>query len=127
MDWGKTRPYALLTLAVIAAVTMFPSIGGGGSGGSPPLTVDRAGYDVTDCGTFPSGSTGSPSRVLALRAVGCGRALAIARAYDHTGKRLGDWRCARDAGERGFSCGSGRHRGDLRNAPHALLVKPTAK
>ena len=127
MQWAKFRPYALIVLVVIAAATMFPSLGGGGSDGPRPVSAQRAGYVSVNCGTLPSPST-STSSVIALRAVSCGRALAVARAYDRDGKLLGDWRCARDPGgaPSAFSCGSGPHRGDLRNAPHALLVKPTS-
>ena len=124
MQRAEIRRYALIGVVALTAASMLPSIGGG-SDGPRPLTAERARYESTDCGTFPSTSTYGTARVIALRGVGCGRALAVARAFDHDGKLLGHWRCAlsHGSGTDLFSCGRGGHRGNLRKWPHALLAK----
>jgi hypothetical protein len=124
MQRAKIRPYALVGLAALAAASMFPSFGGG-SGSPRPVSTERARYESTDCGTYPSDSIYPTARVSAIRGVGCGRALDIAKAYDHDGKVLGGWSCAlsHGGGPDLFSCGKGGKRGSLRKWPHALLAQ----
>jgi hypothetical protein len=125
MQRAEIRRYALVGLVALAAASMFPSLGGGGSSSPRRVSAQRTGYESTDCGTFDSSSTYTTARVIALRGVGCGRALDVARAYDRDGKLLGHWRCglAHGGGIVLFSCGKGGHRGNLRKWPHALLAK----
>ena len=124
MQWATIRRYALVGLAAMAAASMFPS---GGGGTDPPREVGtkRARYESTDCGTLASTSVYPTARVTALRGVGCGRALDVAKSYDHDGKLLGHWRCAlsHGGGPELFSCGKGGKQGNLRRWPHALLAK----
>jgi hypothetical protein len=124
MQRAKIRRYALVGLVALAAASMFPSFGGGPR--SPrEVSAERARYESTDCGTFASSSTYPTARVIALGGVGCGRALDVAKAYDHDRKVLGHWRCAPShaGGPDLFSCGKGGKRGGLRRRPHALLAK----
>jgi hypothetical protein len=124
MQQAKIRRYALIGLVALAAASMFPSFGGGSSA-PRPVSPERTRYESTDCGTFASSSVYSTARVIALRGVGCGRALDVAKSYDHDGKLLGHWRCAlsHGSGPDLFSCGKGGEAGNLRKWPHALLVK----
>jgi hypothetical protein len=125
MQPTNIRHWSLVAVAALAAASMFPSFGGGS--GDPPSYVhpERARYAATDCGTFPSSSIYPTARVTALRGVGCGRALEVAKAYDKDGKQLGSWRCAlaHGGGSDLFSCGKGGKRGNLRKWPHALIAK----
>jgi hypothetical protein len=125
MQRAKIRRYALLTVAVLAAASMFPSFGGGSEKVPPAARAEQARYTTTDCGTFPSTSIYPTARVTALRGVGCARALDVAKAYDKSGKQLGKWRCAlaHGGGTDLFSCGKGGHKGNLRRWPHALVAK----
>jgi hypothetical protein len=124
MQWAKIRRYALVGLVALAAASMFPSFGGS-SNGPRQVSAERTRYESTGCGTFASSSVYPTARVIALRGVGCGRALDVAKSYDHDGKLLGHWRCALSHGGRPdlFSCGKGGKRGDLRRWPHALLAR----
>jgi hypothetical protein len=125
MQRAKIRRYALLTVAVLAAASMFPSFGGGSEKVPPTARAEQARYTATDCGTFASTSIYPTARVTALRGVGCTRALDVAKAYDKSGKQLGKWRCAlaHGGGTDLFSCGKGGHKGNLRKWPHALVAK----
>jgi hypothetical protein len=125
MQRAEIRRYVLVGLVALAAASMFPSFGGGGSSAPRPVSAQRTGYESTDCGTFDSSSIYTTARVIALRGIGCTRALDVARAYDHNGKLLGHWRCAlaHGGGTDLFSCGKGGRRGNLRRWPHALLAK----
>jgi hypothetical protein len=125
MNRGKIRTYALPILTALAAVSMFPSFGGGSEKGPPTAQAERTRYVATDCGTIASTSAYPLARVTALRGVGCARALDVAKAYDKGGKQLGAWHCAlaHGGGTDLFSCGKGGHRGNLRKWPHALAAK----
>jgi hypothetical protein len=125
MQWAKMRRYVLMLVVALATASMFPSFGGG-SGRQPSIVhTERARYAATDCGTIASTSIYPMARVTALRGVGCGRALEVAKAYDKSGKQLGSWRCAlaHGGGTDLFSCGKGGKRGNLRKWPHALVAK----
>ena len=124
MQRAKIRRYALVGLVALAAASMFPSFGGG-SNTPRQVSAERARYESTDCGTFASSSAYPTARAIALRGVGCGRALEVAKSYDHDGKLLGHSRCAlaNRGGPDLFSCGKGGERGDLRRWAHALLAK----
>jgi hypothetical protein len=125
MQRAKIRRYVLVILVLLAAASMFPSLGGGSDQRSPIIHPVRARYAATDCGTFPSTSIYATARVTALRAVTCARAIQVAKAYDSAGRQLGKWRCAlsHSSGTDLFSCGKGGRRGNLRKWPHALLAK----
>ena len=125
MQPARIRDSFLIVIAGLAAVSMFPSLGGG-SGSQPRyVQAERARYAETDCGTFASTSIYPTARVTELRGVGCRRAREVAKAYDKSGKQLGKWRCAlaHGGGTDLFSCGKGGKRGNLRKWPHALVAK----
>jgi hypothetical protein len=125
MRGGTIRRYALVALAVLATASMFPSFDGSSGDRQPIVPTERARYSGTDCGTFSSASIYPTARVTALRGVTCARALAVAKAYDASGRQLGKWRCAlsHGGGNDLFSCGKGGRRGNLRKWPHALVAK----
>jgi hypothetical protein len=125
MQRAKIRRYILVALVALAAASMFPSLGGDSGSGPRQVSPQRARYESTGCGTFSSSSIYGTARVIALRGVGCGRALDIAKSYDRDGKLLGGWRCGLSHGGGPYlvSCGKGGQRGNLRKWPRALLAK----
>jgi hypothetical protein len=115
MDRTTVTRLAVILFAVLAAISVFPSPGGG----SPSVATQPR---STDCGTYPSTSIYATGRVIAIRRVSCDRALAVAQAFDRSGKQLGRWRCGLSHADLPslFSCGKGGKRGNLRRWPHAL-------
>lgn len=77
------------------------------------------------CGTISSTSGYDKAKVIAIRGVGCSKARKVARRYDHDAKQSGSWQCFLAHGDprRLFSCGRGGESGDVREWPHALVVK----
>ena len=74
------------------------------------------------CGTISSTSIYARAKVIALRGVGCRKARAVAKRFDHTGDlAIGHWRCALAHSDLPnlFSCGWPAS-GNLRRADHAL-------
>jgi len=77
-----------------------------------------------DCGTIKSASIYPRAKIVAIRGVSCEKAVKVARAYDHTGRQPGKWKCALGHGGRGlFSCGYGASSGSIQDFPHALQAK----
>jgi hypothetical protein len=77
------------------------------------------------CGQYNSTSLYAKGKVVALRGVGCRKALNVAKHFDHTGDlTIGHWRCAYAHSDLPnlFSCGWPAH-GNLRQAAHALLAR----
>jgi hypothetical protein len=76
------------------------------------------------CGTIKSASIYPRAKITAIRGVSCKKAVRVARAYDHTGRQPGKWKCALGHGGRNlFSCGYGGSSGSIQDFPHALGAK----
>jgi hypothetical protein len=118
-DWRMPALLALGSL-LLALVVVFATQSATGA----PAAL-AAGQAKTNCGTFPSTSIYDKGRVFAIRGVGCRKAREVAKQYDHKGTAPGRWKCAlaHGGGEALFSCGYGESSGNIRDWPHALLVK----
>jgi hypothetical protein len=90
------------------------------------LAPSHAGAKRRSCGTYSSESIYPRARVIAIRGVGCNRALRVAKRFDHKASAPGAWHCfLGHGGRRLFSCGypapSGG--GPITSARHALRAR----
>jgi hypothetical protein len=114
-------PPRLAAIAAAAIALAFAAL----LGGQSTATAPAASGAKTDCGTYDSNSTFDRGQVFAIRGVKCRKARKVAKKYDHKGTAPRPWKCAlaHGDGKTLFSCGYGESSGDIRDWPHALIVK----
>ena len=85
--------------------------------------------EKTDCGKIKSTSIYDRARVFAIRGVDCDVAVKVAKKFDHKSVEIPPWVCglSHGSGRTLFSCGYGDDSGDIRDFPHALVVKAVGK
>jgi hypothetical protein len=117
MTRSIARPAAALLAAALPALAV-AAIGAASS----PAGAAKA---KEDCGTYRSTSIYDKGRVFAIRGVKCRKARKVAKKYDHESTAPGPWKCAlaHGKGKALFSCGYGASSGNIRDWPHALVVK----
>src|SRR5262245_51541806 len=110
----------LAAIAAAAIALAFAALAGQSTAAAPAASGAK-----TDCGTYDSTSTFDRGQVFAIRGVKCRKARKVAKRYDHRGTAPRPWKCAlaHGGGKALFSCGYGESSGDIRDWPHALIVK----